>query len=99
LAQRDPSGCALSHKIAFRLADRSIAAHPCAFSHSIPAAAQRLSPASAPAPQGRIVMSVFDPGTYLILSAGVFAGAVVSGLVGFAFSAVACCRRPKPCRS
>jgi uncharacterized membrane protein YfcA len=34
-------------------------------------------------------MSLFDPGSYLILIAGVFAGAVVSGLVGFAFSAVA----------
>jgi uncharacterized membrane protein YfcA len=32
---------------------------------------------------------VFDPVSYLILSAGVFFGAVVSGLVGFAFSAVA----------
>jgi uncharacterized membrane protein YfcA len=36
-----------------------------------------------------IVMSVSDPAAYLILSAGVFAGAVVSGLAGFAFSAVA----------
>jgi uncharacterized protein len=34
-------------------------------------------------------MSLFDPTAYLVLSAGVFAGAVVSGLVGFAFSAVA----------
>ncbi len=34
-------------------------------------------------------MNPFDPVCYLILSAGVFAGAVVSGLVGFAFSAVA----------
>src|SRR5712671_839007 len=34
-------------------------------------------------------MSVFDPTSYLILSAGIFAGAVVSGLLGFAFSAVA----------
>lgn len=34
-------------------------------------------------------MSSFDPVCYLILSTGVFAGAVVSGLVGFAFSAVA----------
>jgi uncharacterized membrane protein YfcA len=32
---------------------------------------------------------VLDPISYLILSAGVFFGAVVSGLVGFAFSAVA----------
>jgi hypothetical protein len=34
-------------------------------------------------------VSSFDPVCYLILSTGVFAGAVVSGLVGFAFSAVA----------
>jgi uncharacterized membrane protein YfcA len=34
-------------------------------------------------------MIPFDVTPYLILSAGVFAGAVVSGLVGFAFSAVA----------
>jgi uncharacterized protein len=34
-------------------------------------------------------MGLFDVSPYLILSAGVFAGAVVSGLVGFAFSAVA----------
>src|SRR3712207_4190576 len=34
-------------------------------------------------------MSVPDPTIYLFLSAGVFAGAVVSGLAGFAFSAVA----------
>jgi uncharacterized membrane protein YfcA len=34
-------------------------------------------------------VSLFDPVCYLILSAGIFAGAVVSGLVGFAFSAVA----------
>lgn len=34
-------------------------------------------------------MSPFDPVCFLILSAGIFAGAVVSGLVGFAFSAVA----------
>jgi len=34
-------------------------------------------------------MHLFDPVSYLIVSAGVFAGAVVSGLVGFAFSAVA----------
>ena len=34
-------------------------------------------------------MDPFDVSPYVILSAGVFAGAVVSGLVGFAFSAVA----------
>ena len=34
-------------------------------------------------------MGPFDLSPYVILSAGVFAGAVVSGLVGFAFSAVA----------
>ncbi len=34
-------------------------------------------------------MSVLDPTSFLILSAGIFAGAVVSGLAGFAFSAVA----------
>lgn len=34
-------------------------------------------------------MSLLDPLSYLIVSAGIFAGAVVSGLVGFAFSAVA----------
>ena len=34
-------------------------------------------------------MSLFDPLSYLIVSAGIFAGAVVSGLMGFAFSAVA----------
>ena len=34
-------------------------------------------------------MSEFDPLWYLVLSIGVFAGAVVSGLVGFAFSAAA----------
>jgi uncharacterized membrane protein YfcA len=35
-------------------------------------------------------MTLFDPGSYfLLLCAGVFAGAVVSGMVGFAFSAVA----------
>jgi uncharacterized membrane protein YfcA len=34
-------------------------------------------------------MSLLDPTTYLFLCAGIFAGAVVSGLVGFAFSAVA----------
>ena len=34
-------------------------------------------------------MGPFDVSPFLILSAGVFAGAVVSGLVGFAFSAVA----------
>jgi uncharacterized protein len=35
------------------------------------------------------MMSLLDPATYLFLCAGIFAGAVVSGLVGFAFSAVA----------
>ena len=34
-------------------------------------------------------MPLFDPNAFAILSAGIFAGAVVSGLVGFAFSAVA----------
>jgi hypothetical protein len=34
-------------------------------------------------------MSVFELSPYVFLSAGVFAGAVVSGLVGFAFSAAA----------
>ena len=34
-------------------------------------------------------MGVFDPFLFLVVSAGIFAGAVVSGLVGFAFSAVA----------
>lgn len=34
-------------------------------------------------------MSILDPTTYLLISAGVFAGALVSGLAGFAFSAVA----------
>lgn len=34
-------------------------------------------------------MSLFDPHSFAIVSAGIFAGAVVSGLVGFAFSAVA----------
>jgi hypothetical protein len=34
-------------------------------------------------------VSLLDPVSYLIVSAGIFAGAVVSGLVGFAFSAVA----------
>jgi uncharacterized membrane protein YfcA len=34
-------------------------------------------------------MTLLDPISYLLLSTGVFAGAVVSGLVGFAFSAVA----------
>ena len=34
-------------------------------------------------------MAGLDPHTLLIVSAGIFAGAVVSGLVGFAFSAVA----------
>jgi hypothetical protein len=48
-------------------------------------------------------MSLFDPPSYLVLSAAVFAGAVISGLVGFAFSAAAgailCCRQPKRSRS
>ena len=35
------------------------------------------------------VVSLFDPHSFAIVSAGIFAGAVVSGLVGFAFSAVA----------
>ncbi len=34
-------------------------------------------------------MTAFDPNLQLVLCAGIFAGAVVSGLVGFAFSAVA----------
>ena len=34
-------------------------------------------------------MHLFDPVSYLIVSAGIFAGALVSSLVGFAFSAVA----------
>ena len=34
-------------------------------------------------------MSLIDPNAFLVVSIGVFAGAVVSGLVGFAFSAVA----------
>jgi uncharacterized protein len=34
-------------------------------------------------------VSLFDPLSYLLVSAAVFAGAVVSGLMGFAFSAVA----------
>jgi uncharacterized protein len=34
-------------------------------------------------------MGLFDLSPYLVLSTGVFAGALVSGLVGFAFSAVA----------
>lgn len=34
-------------------------------------------------------MSLLDPLTWLVMSAGIFAGAVVSGLAGFAFSAVA----------
>ncbi|MBX9774584.1 MAG: sulfite exporter TauE/SafE family protein [Xanthobacteraceae bacterium] len=34
-------------------------------------------------------MSGLDPVAYLLISAGVFAGALVSGLAGFAFSAVA----------
>lgn len=33
--------------------------------------------------------TLFDPLSYLLISAGIFAGAVVSGLMGFAFSAVA----------
>jgi uncharacterized membrane protein YfcA len=38
----------------------------------------------------RIAVSLFDPlPYYFIVSVGIFAGAVVSGLVGFAFSAVA----------
>ena len=32
---------------------------------------------------------LFDPSVYFVVSAGVFAGALVSGLMGFAFSAVA----------
>src|SRR5258707_948763 len=32
---------------------------------------------------------LLDPQSYLLVSAGIFAGAVVSGLMGFAFSAVA----------
>jgi uncharacterized membrane protein YfcA len=39
--------------------------------------------------QARRVMMLSDPTSFAILSAGIFAGAVVSGLVGFAFSAVA----------
>lgn len=34
-------------------------------------------------------MSLLDPASWLIVSAAIFAGAVVSGLLGFAFSAVA----------
>jgi uncharacterized membrane protein YfcA len=34
-------------------------------------------------------MILLDPGSFVLVSAGVFAGAVVSGLVGFAFSAAA----------
>lgn len=34
-------------------------------------------------------MTLIDPATFVLVSAGIFAGAVVSGLVGFAFSAVA----------
>jgi len=34
-------------------------------------------------------VNLFDPVSYLIVSAGIFAGALVSSLVGFAFSAVA----------
>src|SRR5262245_27165004 len=33
--------------------------------------------------------TLLDPHLYLLVSAGIFAGAVVSGLMGFAFSAVA----------
>jgi uncharacterized membrane protein YfcA len=36
-----------------------------------------------------LFMTFFDADPYLIISAGIFAGAVVSGLIGFAFSAVA----------
>src|SRR5215510_4876705 len=32
---------------------------------------------------------LLDPSSYLLISAGIFAGAVVSGLMGFAFSVVA----------
>jgi uncharacterized membrane protein YfcA len=38
---------------------------------------------------GSAAMTLLDPFSYLVISAGVFAGAVVSGLMGFAFSAVA----------
>jgi uncharacterized membrane protein YfcA len=34
-------------------------------------------------------VNLFDPISFVIVSAGIFAGAVVSGMVGFAFSAVA----------
>src|SRR5262249_30988815 len=34
-------------------------------------------------------VSLFEPASFLIISGGIFAGAVVSGLMGFAFSAVA----------
>jgi uncharacterized protein len=34
-------------------------------------------------------VSIIEPMSYVIISGGIFAGAVVSGLVGFAFSAVA----------
>src|SRR5262249_39638749 len=39
--------------------------------------------------RGRKRVSLFDPASFLIISLGIFAGAVVSGLLGFAFSAVA----------
>jgi uncharacterized membrane protein YfcA len=38
---------------------------------------------------GRAAMTLLDPFSYLLVSTGIFAGAVVSGLMGFAFSAVA----------
>jgi len=34
-------------------------------------------------------VSLLDPPSFLIISTGIFAGALVSGLMGFAFSAVA----------
>jgi uncharacterized protein len=34
-------------------------------------------------------MSLFDPSSYFVISAAVFAGALISGLAGFAFSAAA----------
>jgi len=37
----------------------------------------------------RKLVNLIDPISFLVASAGIFAGAVVSGLVGFAFSAVA----------
>ena len=48
---------------------------------------------------------MIEPATFLILSAGVFAGAFVSGMAGFAFSAVAGamllqgCRQQRRCHS